>query len=60
MTATVAPPPPLDAEALQDRGYSRREAYGILRRHGVRLPGGRRLRISLDLLIKIERGEVQA
>jgi hypothetical protein len=49
---------PLDREALQARGYTRDEAYGLLRRFGVKLPGGRRKRIAVDVLEKVERGEL--
>lgn len=61
-SATVSrpAPAPLDAKALMARGYSQHEAYGLLRRHGVKVPGGRRLRISAVLLGQIERGEVPA
>lgn len=51
---------PLCAAELQQRGYTRQEAYGLLRRHGVQVPGGRRLRISRSVLERIERGELQA
>lgn len=56
----VSPSAPLDAEALQARGYTRDEAYALLRTHGVRIPGGRRRRISPSVLGRIERGEVPA
>ena len=49
---------PLDSHALQARGYSQQEAYGLLRQHGVRLPGGRRARISREVLERIERGDL--
>lgn len=52
--------PPLDYAALRERGYTEREAYALLRRHGVKVPGGRRRRISPELLVRIERGEVAA
>lgn len=48
---------PLDHKALMDRGYSEREAYGLLRAHGVKIPGGRRARISREVLEHIERGD---
>lgn len=51
---------PLDARDLRERGYSQHEAYGLLRRHGVKIPGGRRLRIAPQILKQIERGEVPA
>ena len=54
----LAPAAPLDVEALQARGYTRDEAYALLRRHGVRIPGGRRMRISPVVLGRVERGEV--
>ena len=54
----VAPAAPLDVEALQARGYTRDEAYALLRKHGVRIPGGKRMRISPMVLGRIERGEV--
>lgn len=53
----VAPAAPLDAEALMERGYTRDEAYALLRRHGVRVTGGRRQRISVAVLEAIERGD---
>lgn len=49
---------PLTYEDLRERGYSQKEAYGLLHRHGVQLPGAKRLRISLDVLEKVERGEL--
>lgn len=56
----IAPPDdrPLDAAALQERGYSVQEAYTLLRTHGQRLPGGRRARIAKSVLERIERGEL--
>lgn len=51
---------PLAYEDLRARGYTKPQAYGLLRRHGVRVPGGRRKRISRELLVRIERGEVAA
>lgn len=51
---------PLDSKALMDRGYTEQEAYALLRAHGVRIPGGRRRRIALDVLEAIERGETPA
>ena len=51
---------PLDARALQARGYTEQEAYGLLRRHGIKLHGGRRKRIHPDVLARIERGEIPA
>lgn len=53
-------PAVLDRRALQDRGYTEKEAYALLRRHGVRVPSGRRARIALSILERIERGEVPA
>lgn len=50
--------PPLDYSALRARGYSKDEAYGLLRRRGVKVPGGRKRRIAADLLHRIERGEI--
>lgn len=52
--------PVLTATDLQHRGYSEREAYALLRRHGVRLPGARRARIAASVLERIERGEIPA
>ena len=49
---------PLDYSQLRSRGYTEREAYGLLRRHGVKVPGGRKRRITLSLLTRIERGEI--
>lgn len=49
---------PLDAAALQERGYSVQEAYTLLRTHGQRLPGGRRARIAKSVLERIKRGEL--
>lgn len=49
---------PLDYRALMERGYSEREARTLLRRHGVRVPGGKRQRIALEVLVRIERGEL--
>lgn len=49
---------PLDAGALQERGYSVQEAYTLLRTHGQRLPGGRRARIAKSVLERVERGEL--
>lgn len=49
---------PLDSRGLQERGYTKAESYGLLRRHGVKVPGGRRKRISMEVLRQIERGEV--
>lgn len=59
-TPTRAPDPsaPLDARALMARGYSKDEAYALLRRHGVKVPGGRRKRIAVTVLERIERGEL--
>ena len=54
------PDAPLAYEDLRARGYTKPQAYGLLRRHGVRVPGGRRKRISRDVLARIERGEVEA
>lgn len=56
----LAPVGPLDHEALMSRGYSEREAYALLRRHGVRLPGAKRSRIAVSVLEAIERGELPA
>lgn len=56
--AGLTTPRPLDYHALVERGYSEKEAYALLRRHGVRLPGGRRSRISVDVLTRIEAGEI--
>ena len=53
-------PRPLDYPALRDRGYSEREARALLRRHGVKVPGGRRIRIDATVLVRIERGELPA
>lgn len=58
---TIVSPPddrPLDAEALQARGYSVNEAYALLRAHGQRLPGARRTRIAKSVLDRVERGEL--
>lgn len=57
MTARPAhdPAAPLDYEALRARGYTEREAYALLRRHGVRVL--RKRRIRPDVLEAIERGE---
>jgi len=58
---TINPPPddrPLDAKALQERGYSTAEAYALLNAHGQRLPGGRRARIAKSVLDRVERGEL--
>lgn len=56
--APVEPSVPLDHTALVDRGYSTDEAYALLRAHGVKLPGGRKRRISLAVLTRIEAGEL--
>lgn len=48
---------PLTAEDLMARGYSQKEAYALLHRHGVRLPGAKRIRISKKVLERIEQGE---
>lgn len=56
----LSSPAPLDSDALVARGYSVKEAYGLLRRHGVRLPGAKRARIALAVLEAIERGELPA
>lgn len=56
----VMPAAPLDSSALVHRGYTRHEAYALLRSHGVRVPGGKRRRISVSILERIERGEVPA
>lgn len=53
-------PAVLDRKALQERGYTEKEAYALLRRHGVRVPGGRRARIAQSVLERIERGEIPA
>lgn len=58
LPASSAPSYPLDHAALLDRGYSKDEAYALLRAHGVKLPGGRRARISLEVLTRIEAGEI--
>lgn len=50
----------LDRKALQERGYTEKEAYALLRRHGFRVPGGRRARIAQAVLERIERGEIPA
>lgn len=55
--ARLAPSKPLDSDDLMNRGYSEKEAYGLLRRHGVRLPGAKRIRIAVTVLEAIERGE---
>ena len=49
---------PLDYDALRARGYSEREARAMLRVWGVKVIGGRRYRISPDVLARIERGEL--
>lgn len=49
---------PLDAKALQDRGYSLNEAYVLLDKYGQRLPGARRARIAKSVLDQVERGEL--
>jgi hypothetical protein len=49
---------PLDHKALVARGYSEKEAYGLLRRYGVHAPGGRRRRVARDVLAVVERGEL--
>jgi hypothetical protein len=56
----IAPPDdrPLDAKALQDRGYSLNEAYVLLDKYGQRLPGARRARIAKSVLDQVERGEL--
>lgn len=51
---------PLDYAALRERGYSEREARGLLRVWGVVVPGGRKQRIAVEVLARIERGEVAA
>lgn len=51
-------PRPLCVEDLQERGYTSTEAYELLKAHGVRLPGGRRRRIALSVLERIETGEI--
>lgn len=58
----LAPPDdrPLGAKELQERGYTEQEAYGLLRNHGLRMPGGRRIRIARSVLERIERGEIPA
>ena len=56
----LLPSRPLDANALQERGYSRDESYALLRVHGVKLSTGGRIRISAAVLGRIERGEVPA
>jgi len=48
---------PLTADDLQARGYSQKEAYALLHRHGFQLPGARRKRISRTVLERIEKGE---
>lgn len=58
VTPVDVAPAPLDYEALRERGYSKDEAYGLLRRRGVKVPGGRKRRISLEVLTRIERGEL--
>lgn len=54
----LAPAAPLDYKALQSRGYTEHEARALLRTHGVKVPGGRRRRISPSTLARIERGEI--
>lgn len=54
----LAPAAPLDHKGLQERGYTDHEARALLRTHGVRVPGGRRRRISPSMLARIERGEI--
>lgn len=49
---------PLDSKALIERGYTSHEAYALLRAHGHRMPGGRRIRIAKSVLDRIERGEL--
>lgn len=49
---------PLDSKALQERGYTEQESYALLRAHGHRMPGGRRIRIAKSVLERIERGEL--
>lgn len=56
--APAEPSVPLDHSALVVRGYSADEAYALLRAHGVKLPGGRKRRISLSVLTRIEAGEL--
>lgn len=56
--AATEPSVPLDHTALVERGYSTDEAYALLRAHGVKLPGGRKRRISLAVLTRIEAGEL--
>lgn len=50
---------PLDSKALRERGYTKPETYALLRRWGVKTPGGRKKRISRDLLARYERGELK-
>lgn len=52
------PDAPLTADDLMTRGYSKDEAYALLRRFGVKVPGGRRKRIAVTVLERIERGEL--
>lgn len=56
----LAPSAPLDYRALMQRGYSQAEAYALLRRHGVRLPGAKKARIATSVLESIERGDTPA
>lgn len=58
---TITAPPddrPLSSDDLKARGYSTDETYALLRAHGVRLPGGRRMRIARAVLEQVERGEL--
>lgn len=47
---------PLDFGDLRARGYSEPEAYALLRNHGVQVL--RKRRIALEVLVRIERGEL--